>query len=158
MAFINTVDNLAYVKQHRLWRLAEYLAHGIMTTLPPNPPKFVLEEIAVIEEMMDGILWQLPENLEPPSQKVARDSKAYAQRYGIASLINDWLRAVLDAKPANPLEFTKEYFRQKVGEEELTEEEKAQQELEEDQAFKDQIKAEVRGKHGIPAEDFSLMD
>ena len=99
----DTPENRAYIQQHRLWLVGEIITLRLIADRPADPVKAVLAVLQAEKAKPTEVV-------DPPSPEVAADAKGYLQEHRIAFLVEDWLRAVLESKPAAPIEFSCEYF------------------------------------------------
>ena len=51
---------------------------------------------------------QAPQN--QPTVEECSEAKAYLEQHGVATMVEDWLRALLEAKPSDAVQWSIEYF------------------------------------------------
>lgn len=104
----DTPENRAYVQKHRVWLLGEVITKKLIEEKPADPIQAIC-----------GVLQQEKskpsEALDPPPPDVAADAKDYLQKHRVAFVVEDWLRAILEAKPEAPLDFSCDYFAKMAG-------------------------------------------
>lgn len=80
----------------------------LITDKPEDP-------VATIVSVFNNEKTKQTESVDPPPADVASDAKDYLQKHKIAFLVEDWLRALLEAKPEFPLDFSCDYFSKMAG-------------------------------------------
>ena len=101
---IDSPENRAYIQKNRLWTLGEVLSAGLMTSKPADP-------IAKILELLEPEREKRTEQVDSPALDLVNDAKAYMTELRIAFLFEDWLKALLEARPEKPVEFSIDFFR-----------------------------------------------
>lgn len=100
---VDSAENRQYVQKHRLWILGDAVTFELMTTRPSDP---VQKAIAVLQAQQQRL--QAP--AIAPTPEIATDAKEYLQKHSIATLIEEWLRTVLEHKPEDPIKFSIENY------------------------------------------------
>lgn len=101
---IDSQENRNYIQKQRLWVIGEVLSAGLMTAKPKDP-------VAACIDLLEKELDKRTEAVDPPSQEVVNEAKAYMTELRIAFLFEDWLKAVLEARPEKPIDFSLEFFK-----------------------------------------------
>jgi hypothetical protein len=104
----DTAENRQYMQKHRLWLLGEMVTMTLMTERPAAP-------IPTVIRVLEAECVKPTENIMPPSTQAIADSTEYFQAKQVAQVVEDWLRALMDAKPEVPIEFSLDYFRRLDG-------------------------------------------
>jgi len=99
----DTPENKDYIQKHKLWTLGELITMHVIQTQPQNLDEFIVK---VLTNEKDNPTT----TIDPPSAEIAASAKAYLQEHRVAFVIEDWLRAVLEAKPDTPLDFSIAHF------------------------------------------------
>lgn len=100
---VDTPDNRAYIQKHRLWLLGEVMTMTLMLQKPEKPLEVMVQTLQKENSTRT-------EAVDPPAQEVIAESKTYLQENKVAQTLEEWLRALIDAKPENPIQFSIDHF------------------------------------------------
>jgi hypothetical protein len=101
---IDSQENRTYIQKQRLWTLGEAMTQALMTAKPSDP-------VAAILEVLGKEAQKRTEQVDPPAAEVVTEAKPYLQDRRIAFLFEDWLKAVLEARPEKPVDFSIDFFK-----------------------------------------------
>ncbi len=101
---VDSAENRQYIQKHRLWILGDAATCKLMLQKPSDPIQMI---ISVLTEQQQRL--QAPPNAPTPEE--AADAKDYLLKHNIATIMEDWLRTVLENKPEDPIKYSiEEYF------------------------------------------------
>jgi hypothetical protein len=100
----DTPENRMYVQRNRLWLLGEVLVKRLVEEKPDDPIAAALQVLGAEKDAAT-------ESIDPPTPEVAAQSREYLQTHKIASMVEEWLKETLEAKPENPIDFSIGYFK-----------------------------------------------
>ncbi len=101
---VDTAETRQYTQKHRLWTLGEILSFALMTKRPKDP---IGEILATLEKEKE----KRTEQVDAPAPEVVAESKSYVQELRVAFLFEDWFKAILEARPEDPVEFSLTFFK-----------------------------------------------
>eukprot|EP00672_Neobodo_designis_P024329 CAMPEP_0174828088 /NCGR_PEP_ID=MMETSP1114-20130205/1124_1 /TAXON_ID=312471 /ORGANISM="Neobodo designis, Strain CCAP 1951/1" /LENGTH=132 /DNA_ID=CAMNT_0016061793 /DNA_START=73 /DNA_END=471 /DNA_ORIENTATION=+ len=105
---VDTAENRQYIQKHRVWILGDAITCCLMTQRPKDP---IAAAIGVLEGQKGRL--QAPPN--QPSADDCSEAKGYLEEHRIATVIEDWMRTLVDTKPADAVEWSIEYFNKLSG-------------------------------------------
>ena len=108
---VDTAENRQYIQKHRVWILGDAITCHLMTVKPEDP-------IAAAIGVLEGQKARLQAPPSQPSADECSEAKAYLERHRIASVIEDWMRTLVDTKPADAVAWSIDYFNKVGGDDE----------------------------------------
>lgn len=100
---VDNAENRAYIQKHRIWILGDAVTCKLMTSMPSEPIQAVISVLTSQKQKLAA-----PPNQPTPEE--AAEAKSYLAKHNVATMVEDWMRAVLDNKPAEPIDFSIDYF------------------------------------------------